>query len=1229
MAIDLKDVREDKVPFVHLHLHTEYSLLDGCTRLKVGKENSPLIMQCLKMGMRGVAVTDHGNMMGSFTQYELEGKYNKALKAYYKENFDRDITEEEKFHMLFGCEFYTCDDMRARDDINNRYKNHLILLAKSQKGINNLIKLTSNSYLDGFYQRPSIDLNELEKHSEGLVCLSACIQGRIPRLLLANDYEGAKEYALKLKSFFDEGDFYIEIQDHGIDEEKIVLPQLVKLAKDIGVKVVATNDVHYLTRDDADAQDVLMCISTGATLNDEKRLKHDQNELYLKSYEEMMELFKWIPEAVTNTVEVYEKCKGLVFKEHQEAKLYPAYIPDNGMTAEEYLRDLTFKGLKRRYKDKLSQVQIDRANTELNVIHTKGFDSYYLVVWDFINYARSVDIPIGPGRGSGVGSIVAYAIGITNVEPLQFDLLFERFLNPERSSPPDFDIDICTERRGEVIDYVVKKYGRDRVCQILTLGTLKPKNAIRDVGRVYDIPLDLVNKTLKTLPNDPKLTIDGALGLTKDKDGNPIPGMQEFIDIYNQEPSIKEVVDMARRLEGWPRNCSMHAAGVVICNTVITDEVPLQLRKVKDKDVIFTQFQKGELEAMGVLKMDFLGLITLTDIHKSIKYAKEEYGIDVDFDEIGYADKNVYEMISQGDTDLVFQLDSGGMRKFMKDLHPNNIEDLILGISMYRPGPMGDIDDYLKARNNPEMVNCYHPCLEPILKSTYGFFVYQEQVMNAARSMSTYSLGEADILRRCMGKKDAKAMEEQKVKFLKGAKEKGIDENLASEVFAIMQRFAQYAFNKSHAAAYAAVAYQTAYMKYYYYVELLCAILNNRITKTDKLIKYLNIAKETNVAIFPPDVNKSRSRFRVENKGLRFGLTAIKNIGEGVADEIVNERETNGEYKSLEDFIKRLGPKVVNKSTLENLIKAGAMDVFGYSRATLMGNYSSIMKRVASDTQNACSGQFNMFDMIDEDIPQELEIFEEYDHLELLAMEKEVLNLYMSGHPLEHYTQALKTMQFNLSYIQDLLNVPENDEEDEEQEEQTEEDQEAYLAKKALIEEYNGKQIHMGGILDQFVKKKTKDNKIIGSAKLTDNYATVNILFFPKVYEKYKDVLINDYVVEIDGRIMIKDEIVTIAVQKIFLMKRDTQQKNIQNNETNKKESQTVYVLGDAFANLISVKNELDAVLYNRHNGHDSLFIQYDKKLYKYSDDLDFGDSDTMRIYDLFGLNKVKIVKNN
>ena len=1184
----------EKVPFIHLHLHTEYSLLDGASRIAQGNY-SPLFDECLRLGMPGVAITDHGNMMGAYPAYSTW------------KSFTHLIPKDREFNIIYGNEFYTVEDMHRQESTRRYDYNHLVVLAKTQQGLANLSALTSLSYTEGYYGKPRIDLALLRKYSEGLVCLSACLAGVIPQYLVNDQYDKALEYAKELQSIFGKEDFYIELQDHGIPEERKILPLLSQLADEIGAKVVATNDVHYIKKSDAEMHDVMLCIQTGARLSDEKRMRFETQEFYLKSYEEMQKLFAWRPDALTNTIEIMDKCKGLRFKEKDIKRLYPTYIPPKGYTPETYLRELAMTGLQKRYGDKLDQAKIDRANEELEVIHTKGFDSYYLVVWDFINYSKKNDIPIGPGRGSGVGSIVAYAIGITNVEPLQYNLFFERFLNPERDSPPDFDIDICTERRGEVIDYVVNKYGREKVCQILTLGTLKPKNAIADVGRVYDVPLDLVNKTKKMLPNELGLTLPKALGWDPPKkEGEKDLQVPEFIELYNTNETMHRVIDMALKLEGMPKNMSKHAAGVVICNVPVIDAIPVLIQRKGGKDDVVTQFQKSEVEELGLLKMDFLGLITLTDIHHAIKYIKEDYGIDVDFDKLGVDDPEVFKMIAAGDTDFVFQLENEGMRKTIIKMQPADIETLIAAISLYRPGPMGYIDQYVAAKKDPSLLKYPHECLKDILGPTNGVFVYQEQVMQAAITMSTYTLGQADSLRRAMGKKKKDVMVKERAHFVQGAIEKGISEDAASKTFDIMEKFAEYAFNKSHAAAYAHIAYQTAYLKRYYYIELACAILNNRITKSDQLLKYINIIKNNGYQVLPADVNKSHEKFKVENGAIRFGLTAIKNIGEQVAKEIENERDANGEYKSLLDFVNRLDTKVANKTTIENLTKAGAMDCFGHSRATIMQNYAGIIKKVQDDKKNAEKGQISMFDfgnMEDPASEDNLVEVKEFPKLEKLAMEKEVLNTYMTGHPLEEFTHLFSRYDFNLNKILPLLGKEDSDQDDEESEMDIEIDEEEAKRIKQeredLIKAYNGAHVKLIGLLESTEKKsyenkKTHEKSLMGTGKLTDSYASIPLLLFSRVYDRFRHIFQDDIVVEIEGDIRIKeDESITLYVTNMRKLDVDEAPEGPQEQLPRR-----VFVMGDENISINDNFKLIREIIGNSQDGKDTISFQYKGKLY-------------------------------
>lgn len=1089
-----------KKPFVHLHVHSEYSLLDGLARITKGKK-SPLLDACKDMEMPGCALTDHGNMFGAYTFY-------KAANA-------RNIKP------IIGCEFYTCSDMTKTDSAE---RNHLVLLAKNNEGYKNLVKLDSLAYIDGYYYKPRIDLELLARHSEGVICLSACLSGKIPRLLSAGDYDGAKEYALKLQSMFAEGDFYIELQDHGLEDQRAIRNDLVRIADEIGAKLVATNDVHYVNREDYIAQDILVRINTGKTINESTGMEMGNDQFYLKSYEEMAEIFSWCPEAVTNTVEVMEKCNVKIDKED----LYPPYTPDDGSKPEEYLRKLAYEGLAKKY-DVITDEIRERAEYELGIIIRTGFAEYYLIVWDFINYARSQGIPVGPGRGSGVGSIIAYAVGITNLDPLKYQLFFERFLNPERVSAPDFDIDFCMDRRGEVIDYVIRKYGKEKVCQILALGTMKAKGAIKDVARVYNVPLDIVNSTTKLIPNTPGVTLDKVLGRdpsTKEDDlklRNP-----EVIEIYEKNPDMHRVIDMALKIEGLPRNCSKHAAGVVICKEVISDHVPLQ----RNGPDITTQFQKEEVEELGMLKMDFLGLTTLTDIDKALKYVKENHGKEIDFDKLGYDDPEVYKLIGTGETEAVFQLESAGMKNFLKGYQPKNLEEVIAGISLYRPGPMSCIPAYLKARSNRDLIKYDAPQLENILDVTFGFFVYQEQVMQAVQACAGYTLGRADNLRRAMGKKKVDVMKAEKTVFIngcdavaevvndqgivikkaapavEGAVKRGISPESAEKIFDEMADFAKYAFNKSHAAAYATLTYQTAYLKRYYMLELFAAVINNRITKSDEIAKYLGYVKNYDKKIYPPDINKSDVIFTVENDdGLRFGLGGIKNVGEAAMQALVAERKANGEYKSIGDMLGRLPAGTVNKKMIECLIKAGAFDSFGHTRAALAASYESIMLLSIHDKKMQANGQMSLFGLIEDDssdAEDNVPYLKEYGDKQLLALEKEVLNVYVSGHPLDDYREEMNKFDFNISKISDLL--AKNLDEDELDESDLQ-----------LIAQYENQRVVLGCMMSKIEKKTTKSGGVMAYASVEDLYSEMEAVFFPKTYEKYRSMLVNDNIVILNG----------------------------------------------------------------------------------------------------------------
>lgn len=1092
-----EEAEAKKKPFIHLHVHTEYSLLDGATRI------NKLFKYCKENNMPAVAMTDHGNMYGTIDFIEAAKK--------------------EGVKPLIGCEMYTDTDMYVKSGRKNGDFHHLVLIAKNMTGYKNLVKLDSLAFTDGFYYKPRIDLKHLAEHSEGLICLSACLAGAIPQLLLERNYDGALEYARKLKSMFAEGDFYIEIQDHGLPEQKMTNPDLVRIARELGVKVVATNDVHYLKKSDSEMHDMLLCIQTGKTFDDPSRMRFSTNEFYLKDYDEMYDLFSWIPEALETPFEIADKCD-INIKYHEY--LIPRYNPETGQTPEEFLRELTYKGLNKKYGE-ITDVIRERAEYELSTIAELGFVEYYLIVWDFINYAVSHGVPVGPGRGSGAGSIVAYATGITDIDPLRFSLAFERFLNRERVSMPDFDIDFCCEGREKVIEYVIRKYGAPNVAQIITFGKLKAKNAIRDVARVYGVPYSEVDKITKLIPNVAKQTIAGIIG---EDEKHPEQRINDIVEMYNSDPSVKRILDMAMQIEDMPRNTSKHAAGVVICRDPISDHVPLQ----RNGDDITTQFNMIQVELLGLLKMDFLGLITLTDINKAKQYTLETTGKNVDFSELGYDDPEVYKLISSGVTDAIFQLESAGMRKFMTKLRPGSLEDVIAGISLYRPGPMDSIPEYLDGKNNPEKITYSTPLLEPILSVTYGCIVYQEQVMEIVKSLGGYSLGRADNVRRLMSKKKHAEMEKEKAIFIdglvdengkvviEGAIRRGVPREVAEDIYNKMAKFASYAFNKSHAACYAVLAYQTAYFMRYYPLQFLCAVINDRITKSEEILKYCLKVKERGETVLMPDINKSKVHFSVENNALRYGLLGIKNVGEHAVESIVRERENNGEFKSFEDFAMRCDPTVLNKRMVENMIKGGVFDCFGLSRACLMNVFEGILDLAVATKKNKLSNQVSFFDdgMVEDVISFDYKDEKEYPVKQKLQMEKEVLGLYMSGHPLEDYRDEFASFTFNTSML-----------EDESEEDEAEEGEEKVNENADL----DGKNVTMGGIMTEVTRKTTKTNRDMAYFRLEDFYGSIEAVLFPQTYTKFRNMLAEDAIVKVEGQIQIKEgEKPKIAVRKIL-----------------------------------------------------------------------------------------------
>lgn len=1043
--------------------------------------------------MPAVAITDHGNMYGAYHFYCLAKK--KGIKP------------------IIGCEFYMADDLTVKSGDVKREFNHLVLIAKNNTGYKNLVKLNSIGFVDGYYYKPRIDFKTLSQHSEGLICLSACIAGQLPRLLRDGMWEEARKLVKQYKELFGE-DYYIELQDHGIADEIYVMPKLIKIAEEFGVELVATNDVHYLKESDAEMQDILLCVQTGKFFDDPGRMRFEGTQFYLKDYDEMAEKFSYVPQALENTLKIAEKCNVSIEKK----PLLPPYKPDNGMTPYEFLKDLLEKGLKRRYKEITPEIR-QRADYELEVVSKMGFVEYYLIVWDFINYAHEHGIPVGPGRGSGAGSIIAYAIGITQVEPLRYGLIFERFLNPERVSMPDFDIDFCMDRRGEVIDYVIEKYTKPRVAQIVTFGRMKAKNAVKDVCRVLRVPYAEGDKITKLIPLN--ATLKNAFGLDGKNEGVP-----ELMEIY-KDYSMKRVIDLAIALEDMPRQTGMHAAGVVICREDLSDNVPLQ----RSGDDITTQYNMKEVEELGLLKMDFLGLRTLTDIDKTIKIVKETTGEEFDFEDCQYDDPNVFELIASGNTDAVFQLESGGMKRVMKDLKPDCLEDIIAGISLYRPGPMQFIPDYIKGKRDPKSVHYAHPMLEPILGVTNGCMVYQEQVMQICRSLAGYSYGQADEVRRAMGKKKMDVMALHRNYFIngkvndngeveiEGAVRRGVPKETAELLFDQMYAFAQYAFNKSHAAAYAYVSYQTAYCKRYHPVEYLAAVLNNRITNIDDIKKYIAYGKENNIDFLPPDINKSGVSFTVENGKIRFALAAIKNIGSGSMEKIVEERKTHGDFVSLEDFLKRVESQYLNKRLVENLIKSGAFDCFKVSRAQMVSVFEPLMEMVYADKKKKESGQFSMFDLVENAAPAVVALpksnIKEFPNKLKLSYEKEVLGLYVSGNPLDEYREKLKAFTFNTG----MVTFSEDDDDFESSQKQS---------------DWEGKEVSLAGVLEELKKIATRSGKTMAVGRLEDLHGSIELTFSPWYYEKIiKDKVEQDSVVTVTGKISFRQDKASLLVDKL------------------------------------------------------------------------------------------------
>ncbi|WP_085829570.1 DNA polymerase III subunit alpha [Clostridium massiliodielmoense] len=1084
--------------FVHLHTHTEYSLLDGSGKI------GGLIERAKELGMNSLAITDHGTMFGCVDFYK------KAKEAGIKP--------------IIGSEIYVASKSMhiKRNDSENR-NHHLVLLVKNEAGYKNLMKIVSKAAIEGFYYKPRVDHEYLKEHSEGLIALSACLAGEVSYNLLNGTKEKAREVALFYKDIFKEG-FYLELQYHGIDKQLRVNEMLIELSKELDIPLVATNDVHYIKKEDAKSHDVLLCIQTGKTLDDEDRMRYEPQNFYLKSPEEMNDTFSYVQEALENTVKIAEECNfDYIF---HESKLPNFPLPE-GKDHFEYMKELCYKGLEVRYPEITPQLK-ERLEYELGVIKEMGYVDYFLIVWDFFRFSHEKGIMTGPGRGSAAGSLVAYTLGITKIDPIKYNLIFERFLNPERVSMPDIDSDFCYERRGEVIDYVVEKYGKDNVSQIVTFGTMAPRACIRDVGRAMNYSYAEVDRIAKMIPTVLGITIDKALEM------NP-----ELKEAYDSDNRVKELIDVARDLEGLPRHTSTHAAGVVIASQPLVNYVPLS----KNEEAIVTQFTMTTLEELGLLKMDFLGLRTLTVIRDAIDLIEENTGTKIDLDKINFEDENVYGMLGKGKTVGVFQLESAGMTNFMKELKPESLEDIIAGISLYRPGPMAEIPKYIKNKNNPKNIEYLTPKLEPILNVTYGVMVYQEQVMQIVRDLAGYSMGRSDLVRRAMSKKKHKVMEEERKNFIYGIEDEkgnvivpgclknGISEDAANKIYDQMMDFASYAFNKSHAAAYAVVAYYTAYLVYYYPTEFMAAILNSVRGNSNKVAVYIRAAKQMEIEVLPPNINKSFGKFTVQNGKICFGLSAIKNVGENVVDNIAKVREEKGEFNSFVDFCNKISSGSINKRMVESLVKAGAFDCFGIYRSQILAVYEKIIDSVVNQRKKNIDGQMSLFGSFDDEF-KDTEIkypaIDEFDKKNKLAMEKEMTGLYLTGHPLEEYEEILRNR--TSAKTTDII-VDESLEEE-------------LIDEVTLhVEEQNSKikdgdKVIIGGLITNVTRKITRTNSMMAFITLEDLYSSIEVIIFPKTLEQFNRIIMEDEIVLIKGRVTKREDeqpkIICDYVEKVF-----------------------------------------------------------------------------------------------
>ena len=1056
--------------FVHLHVHTEYSLLDGSNKIK------EYVARVKELGMNSAAITDHGVMYG--------------VIDFYRE------ARAQGIKPILGCEVYVAPGSRFDKEAaggEDRYY-HLVLLAENNQGYQNLMKIVSTGFVEGFYYKPRVDKEVLRKYHEGIICTSACLAGEVQKYIQRGMYEEACRSAKEYEEIFGKGNFFLELQDHGLPEQKQVNQALLRMSRELEIELVATNDIHYTYAEDVKPHDILLCLQTGKRLSDEDRMRYEGGQYYVKSPEEMARLFPYALQALENTQKIADRCN--VEIEFGVTKL-PKYDVPEGYTSWEYLNKMCWDGFAERYPDDDGHLK-DQLTYELSIIQKMGYVDYFLIVWDFIKYARDHGIAVGPGRGSAAGSLVSYTLGITNIDPAKYQLLFERFLNPERVSMPDIDVDFCFERRQEVIDYVVRKYGKDRVAQIVTFGTLAARGVLRDVGRVMDLPYAFVDSIAKMVPQELNITLDKALQM------NP-----EFRNLYETNEQVKELVDMSKRLEGLPRHTSMHAAGVVISQKAVDEYVPLS--RASDGSVT-TQFTMTTLEELGLLKMDFLGLRTLTVIQNAVQMAETSNGVKIDIDHIDYDDKAVLDSLGTGKTDGVFQLESTGMKNFMKELKPQSLEDIIAGISLYRPGPMDFIPQYIRGKNSPDSITYDCPELESILEPTYGCIVYQEQVMQIVQKLAGYTLGRADLVRRAMSKKKAAVMQQERQNFVYGNEAEhvpgcisnGIPEKVANKIYDDMIDFAKYAFNKSHAAAYAVVAYQTAWLKYYYPVEFMAALMTSVIDNSTKVSEYILVCRQMGIQILAPDINESVGVFSVSDGAIRYGLNAIKSVGKPVIEELIREREAGGPFKDLADFIDRTSGKEVNKRTVENFIKAGAFDSFGANRRQMMMIYGQMMDDAAQKKKKDFAGQMSLFDFAAEEDKASFKVkipdVSEYSKEDLLAFEKEVLGFYISGHPLEEYEEQWKN---GISHVTtDFLPVEEGE----------------------LPKVHDGERAIVGGMITAKTMKATKTNKMMAFLNVEDLVGNVEVIVFPRDYEKNAALLNVDSKVFVSGRISAEED---------------------------------------------------------------------------------------------------------